>query len=55
VTEYRPITPGHITAFDQRVCRKPFIKPTASSLQKYDHKVTRKKAQTAGKHRQAVK
>ena len=51
VVEYRPVTPGHITMIDKQASRKQFNKPTASSLQKYDSKVHKRKPQSAGKHR----
>lgn len=48
IVEYRHITPGHITMVDYRASQKQFNKPTASSMQKYDHKAKRKPFQPAG-------
>lgn len=54
IVEYRPITPGHVTQIDHEVKKKPFLKPTASSLQKYERNVRKHKPTPAGKYRQAV-
>ena len=54
IIEYRAIDPGHITQFDQKIIKKPFNRPTTSTMQKFDHKFNRKAAQSAGKHYQKV-
>ena len=54
IVEYRPVTPGHVTQIDYDIQKKPYVKPTASSLQKYDRKVRQHKPTPAGKYKQAI-